>query len=223
MSFQTSNSGAFRSLHCLIYKVLVPLRFALGSVAEHSLSYHRSFGLSSTFFDFFQNLFFVPGSPEPVARKLGYSTTSSRACQVLFSTFSKIFFVLTRRRASRSKAWLVYHSSQLLSSPFFTFLKTFFKASIPAPLAVTARLLYQISPALSIPFLKFFPLFSEYPFLQHYLHYFSHNAGFTMPLFSIYLLYDSDPTPADPFRRLKGGPLIAFHENERRGKRLHYP
>ena len=27
------------------------------SGAEHSLSYHRSFGLSSTFFDFFQNLF----------------------------------------------------------------------------------------------------------------------------------------------------------------------
>ena len=51
--FRMLNSGAFRSLHCLIYKVLAPLR----SVAEHSLSYHTQEALSSTFFDFFQNLF----------------------------------------------------------------------------------------------------------------------------------------------------------------------
>ena len=219
MSFQTSNSGAFRSLHCLIYKVLAPFRVRCGTFTILP----QVFRFVKYFFRLFSKSFFVPGSPEPVARKLSYFTTSSRACQVLFSTFSKIFFVLTRRRASRSKAWLVYHSSQLLSSPFFTFLKTFFKALSPAPLAATARLLYQISPALSIPFLKFFPLFSGYPFLKHYLHCFSHNTGFTMLLFPIYLLYSNALTPTDPVRRLKGGPLIAFHENERRGKRLHHP
>ena len=146
------NSGAFRSLHCLIYKVLAPRR----SVAEHSLlyhnsnrlsstffkffqlfsyrtfqfssysvaqlSYHKSFRLSSTFFDFFQNLFSYPAPEELLARKLNYLTTASSLCQALFSNF----------------------------------FEKLFQAFPSTDLSATARLIYQIIPPLSTPFLVFF-------------------------------------------------------------------
>ena len=155
MSFQTSNSGAFRSLHCLIYKVLAPFRVRCGTFTILP----QVFRFVKYFFRLFSKSFFVPGSPEPVARKLGYFTTSSRACQVLFSTFSKIFFVLTRRRASRSKAWLVYHSSQLLSSPFFTFLKAFSKLRFLRPLRWQLAYSTRFLPLCQYPFWSFFQIF----------------------------------------------------------------
>lgn len=120
MSFQTSNSGAFRSLHCLIYKVL-----AAASVAERFLSYHTFLSLSSTFFNFFRSFFsawltllsasesFVILShqlsfvkcffqlfqsfsaldslPASSFRKLDYLTTSASVCQVLFSDSLEAF------------------------------------------------------------------------------------------------------------------------------------
>ena len=50
---RTSLSGAFRSLHCLIYKVLAPS----ASAAERMLSYHAARLLSSSFFNFFRSSF----------------------------------------------------------------------------------------------------------------------------------------------------------------------
>ena len=122
MSFQTSNSGAFRSLHCLIYKVL-----AAASVAERFLFYHTFSSLSSTFFNFFRSFFntllaplsasesFVILShqlsfvkcffqlfqsfsalnslPASSSRKLDYLTTSASVCQVLFSDSFEPFFL----------------------------------------------------------------------------------------------------------------------------------
>ena len=152
-SFQTLNSGAFRSLHCLIYKVLAPLRSARNihyftttfsvcqalfqlfskffapasrrgcSVAQ--LSYHRRFRLSSTFFDFFQNLFRT-GLPE------GLSFDSSITLPQL-PDFVKPFF----RFSQESFASFLFQ---------------------PRPSA-TARLIYHFSPALSSAFCHFFKFF----------------------------------------------------------------
>ena len=155
MSFQTSNSGAFRSLHCLIYKVLAPFRVRCGTFTILP----QAFRFVKYFFRLFSKSFFVPGSPELAARKLGYLTTSSLLCQVLFSILFKIFFVLNRCRAFRSRAWLLYHSFLLLSSPFFAFHKTFFKALGRTRLSATARLIYHTPAPLSIPFFLFFHVF----------------------------------------------------------------
>ena len=153
MSFQTSNSGAFRSLHCLIYKVLAPFRVRCGTFTILP----QAFRFVKYFFRLFSKSFFVPGSPELAARKLGYLTTSPLLCQVLFSILFKIFFVLNRCRAFRSRAWLLYHSFLLLSSPFFAFHKTFFQSpGTHAPLGDSSPNISYSRPLVN----TFFPVFS---------------------------------------------------------------
>jgi len=146
MSFQTSNSGAFRSLHCLIYKVLAPFRVRCGTFTILP----QVFRFVKYFFRLFSKSFFVPDSLGPLARKLSYLTTASRVCQPLFSLFSKLFS----------------------------------KALFPSAPSATARLIYQIPPLLSTPFSIFF----QFLLLQHILHCFPHNIGFTVPFFSVYLI-----------------------------------
>ena len=121
MSLQTSNSGAFRSLHCLIYKVLAPLRARCGTLAI--LPQVPEF--VKYFFDFFQNLFsyllssrsrfrsfaILPHSFELVKhffqlfqsfssagfvrqvffRKLSYYSTLAFLCQAFFSISRELF------------------------------------------------------------------------------------------------------------------------------------
>ena len=154
MSFQTSNSGAFRSLHCLIYKVLAQRL----SVAEHSLSYHSFLRLSSTFSTFFKIFFRARLSWRPL-QKLRYLITLLRTCQALFSTFPKFFQRFLCSPGLDQKAWLLYHNRFALSSPFFIFLRTFSSPSGTLCLCQTACIIYQILSALSTPFSKKFQVF----------------------------------------------------------------
>ena len=73
------------SIRCLIFKVLSALRVSVRAF----LLYHTRFALSSTFSDFFQNLFSFLTAPR--LRQLYYCITSSSLCQELFSSFFKIF------------------------------------------------------------------------------------------------------------------------------------
>ena len=74
-------SGAFRSLHCLIYKVLAPS----ASAAERTLSYHVSQLLSSTFFNSFEVFSALVSAFRRSIRQLSYYIRASGVCQVLFS------------------------------------------------------------------------------------------------------------------------------------------
>ena len=152
MSFQTSNSGAFRSLHCLIYKVLAPLR----SVAEHSLSYHTLLSLSSTFFDFFQNLFSYPlALVSRLIALLSYHTLSNLSSP--FLNFFQSFFgaCLALQVSLRKLDYL--NTSAPVCQPFFSLSrKLFFKSLSLARLCQTACIIYQMPPLLSIPFPLFF-------------------------------------------------------------------
>ena len=147
------NSGAFRSLHCLIYKVLA----AAFSVAEHLLSYHTFLSLSSTFFDFFQNLFRTRSLVFGLARKLDYFTTLSWACQALFSTFFKIFF-----RAARPSSVFAWELSYFITLPrvcqvLFSFFSDIFSLDLARRSSwLTACILYQILYLLSRAFFKNF-------------------------------------------------------------------
>ena len=146
MSFQTSNSGAFRSLHCLIYKVLAPFRVRCGTFTILP----QVFRFVKYFFRLFSKSFFVPDSPGPLARKLASLPQLPE-------------FV----------------------NPFFHFSQNFFpKLCSQVRPSATARLIYQIPPLLSTPFSIFF----QFLLLQHILHCFPHNIGFTVPFFSVYLI-----------------------------------
>ena len=149
-----SNSGAFRSLHCLIYKVLVPLR----SVAEHSLSYHIFLGLSSTFFNFFQSFLCFPFWGSCSTAQLSYHR---RFC--LSSTFFDFFQNLFRTGPA---AGLSFDSLIMLPhlpdfvKPFFRFSrKTFSALPVQPRPSATARLIYHSQPRLSTTFLQFFQVF----------------------------------------------------------------
>ena len=150
------NSGAFRSLHCLIYKVLA----TAFSVAEHLLSYHTFSSLSSTFFDFFQNLFRTRLLVFGLARKLDYFTTLSRACQALFSTFSNLFSCRSLIFCLRLRAWLFYHAFSGLSSTFFLFLGNLFPWPRPPQLVADSLHTIPNSPSfVKCFFQKFLKLF----------------------------------------------------------------
>ena len=124
MSFQTSNSGAFRSLHCLIYKVLAPLR----SVAEHSLSYHNFSALSSTFFDFFQNLFRAHSALGAASEALlSYHTLANLSST--FFNFFKVFSALVPFARSLAESLVTIAHSLSFVKPFFHFPGNFFISS----------------------------------------------------------------------------------------------
>ena len=127
MSFQTSNSGAFRSLHCLIYKVLAPFRVRCGTFTILP----QVFRFVKYFFRLFSKSFFVPGSPGPLARKLSYPTTASRVCQPLFSLFSKLFPKPCSQVRPSATARLIYQILPLLSTPFFKIFSKFSKDIFP--------------------------------------------------------------------------------------------
>ena len=120
---QTLFSGAFRSLHCLIYKVLAPppqrrntRYFTTGSLVCQALfstffksfsgalnlaarsqtacSFYQNSGpLSSPFFQFLE--LFSSRRPRalPRPRQLAYYTKSFLLCQLLFSKKSKFFLI----------------------------------------------------------------------------------------------------------------------------------
>ena len=117
MSFQTLNSGAFRSLHCLIYKVLAPFRVRCGTFTILP----QVFRFVKYFFRLFSKSFFVPDSPGPLARKLSYLTTASRVCQPLFSLFSKLFSKALFPSAPLGDSSLNIPDPAPLVNPFFDF------------------------------------------------------------------------------------------------------
>ena len=150
MSFQTSNSGAFRSLHCLIYKVL-----AAASVAEHFLFYHTFLSLSSTFFNFFRSFFSTLLALLSASKSFVILSHQLSFVKCFFQLFQSFFGPRLASSLFLSKAWLSYHICFRLSSAFFRFFWTFFpRPSRTPPPSRTARLLYQILHPLSIPFLK---------------------------------------------------------------------
>ena len=146
------NSGAFRSLHCLIYKVLA----AAFSVAERLLSYHTFSSLSSTFFDFFQ-IFFVPARPLRLRLKacLFYHTLLNLS-STFFDSFES-FFLPDRSFRFRFESLIILSRFLRFVKYFFPFLPLFLFLDSPASAPwLTARLIYQILPPLSTPFLKNF-------------------------------------------------------------------
>ena len=98
-----ASAGAFFSLHCLIYKVHTVLNGSL-------LFYHTRIRLSSTFFKNFSN--FIRELPQ----QLFYLTTSSRACQELFSSF---FFRLARPQQQPVQVTTFRGACQVLSFESF--------------------------------------------------------------------------------------------------------
>ena len=128
-------------------------------MAERSLSYHRFPSLSSTFFDFFQNLF---RARSLVGLSLESLVSLSRLPAFVkpFFRFSwKTFFLLSKPTAPSATARLIYHVPSPLSSPFFKKFEIFPK----------------------FPFSHHGPLIQE-----HISHTFSQETGFTMWIFSIY-------------------------------------
>ena len=124
-------TGAFRSLHCLIYKVLAPLR--LSAVPEYlTTSLPVCQALFSTFFKVFSDStpqFSSLGQVLARAsqrRNIRYLTTFAPVCQALFSTSSKFFLRLTPGSPVSPTAQLDYHILPTLSIPSPYFFRLFF-------------------------------------------------------------------------------------------------
>ena len=136
MSFQTSNSGAFRSLHCLIYKVL-----AAASVAERFLFYHTFSSLSSTFFNFFRSFFSTLLAPLSASESFVILSHQLSFVKCFFQLFQSFFGARLASSLFLSKAWLSYHISFRLSSAFFRFFWTF-SLGPPEPRSPLGQLAY---------------------------------------------------------------------------------
>ena len=144
-----SNSGAFRSLHCLIYKVLVPLR----SVAEHSLSYHIFLGLSSTFLNFFQSFLCLPFWWRHLIAQLSYHNSFCLS-STFFDFFQNLFRTGLAVGLSFDSLIMLPHLPDFVK-PFFRFSrKTFSGLPVQPRPSATARLIYHAKPRLSTPFFK---------------------------------------------------------------------
>ena len=136
MSFQTSNSGAFRSLHCLIYKVL-----AAASVAERFLFYHTFLSLSSTFFNFFRSFFSTLLAPLSASESFVILSHQLSFVKCFFQLFQSFFGPRLASSLFLSKAWLSYHIRFRLSSAFFRFFWTF-SLGPPEPRSPLGQLAY---------------------------------------------------------------------------------
>ena len=117
------NSGAFRSLHCLIYKVLIPLRLVRNIRYSNTLA-----KLCQALFRLFSKSFsYSFRSPEPL-ESFAILPHSSALVKHFFQLFQSFFRCPACSAGLAQKAWLSYHTSLSLSSPFFIFLETFFVA-----------------------------------------------------------------------------------------------
>ena len=156
-------SGAFRSLHCLIYKVL-----ARPPQRRNVLYLTTSFGfcqaLFSTFSKFFRRL------PRLSAALSDSPSSISELPEFVKSFF---YFVLKFQGAFLSAyrrsqiAHQVYQSFQSLSSTFFTSLKSFRSLAGTTAAFQTACLLYQTLPHLSTGIFQIFQLFFK-PTQRHF-------------------------------------------------------
>ena len=106
------NTGAFRSLHCLIYKVHVPMRNSRYSTTAHLLCQV----LFSTFF----KVLFQSSTPHH-----GSSITIPNLRRFVNTLFSSLkMFRITRLQLETAR--LIYHLPTPLSIPFFDFFILFF-------------------------------------------------------------------------------------------------
>ena len=198
---RTSLSGAFRSLHCLIYKVLAPS----ASAAERMLSYHAARLLSSSFFNFFRSSFSACRRPSAALSDSSFILPEPLEFVKLFFASLGSFFSACPLAYRRSQtARLFYQSFQSLSSTFFTLLKTFL-LSRRHDRRVSDSLLTIPEPSLFVN--SFFQVFSGFfkhalssavclraaallPRLplapEHESHGFPHFLRFTLSIFPIY-------------------------------------
>lgn len=124
--------------------------------AEHSLSYHRSFGLSSTFFDFFQNLFSYPARRSLPLGSLDILPHLPCFVKYFFRFFSKSFSYSTAVAPFARELDYFTTASCFCQALFSLSTKLFSKALERTRLSATARLIYHTPAPLSIPFCKKF-------------------------------------------------------------------
>ena len=124
------NSGAFRSLHCLIYKVLArPLSGGTFAILSHLIQFVKYF------FRLFSKSFFVLSFPNHLPlRQLAYFIRPFRVCQVLFSSFLKTFSGLAVLCVSALDSLLILADSNPFVKYFSRLFSNFFY-----PLAAHAR------------------------------------------------------------------------------------
>ena len=118
MSFRTSNSGAFRSLHCLIYKVLAPTAEAV----RNSSILAQPVAFVKLFFQLFSKFFELSSSSEGFrADSFDRLPHLSQLVNTFFLLFRSFLLpsgpLLDRRRT----ACIIYHPSSPLSTPFSPF------------------------------------------------------------------------------------------------------
>ena len=124
------NSGAFRSLHCLIYKVL-----ARAAQRRNICYLITSDSVCQVLFSTFSKSFFVLSFPNRLPlRQLAYFTRPFRVCQVLFSSFLKTFSGPAVLRVSALDSLLILADSNPFVKCFSRLFSNFFH-----PLAAHAR------------------------------------------------------------------------------------
>ena len=107
------------------------------SAAERLLSYHTLLNLSSTFFNFFRNLFSRSLRPFfMLSKKLLHYTRFAFACQVLFSISFEIFSAIRCRTPVPPDSSITISDAPRFVKPFFRLFQTFF--SLP-PAALPCR------------------------------------------------------------------------------------
>ena len=110
---RATNSGAFRSLHCLIYKVLAPSAQRRNiAILTHRSSFVKPFFL--LFSKFFRTLI----QTHPASGQLDYFTTFTPLCQAFFASFLK-FFISLHKSVS-------FADSLVNIAPFLLFVNYFF-------------------------------------------------------------------------------------------------
>ena len=118
------NSGAFRSLHCLIYKVL-----ARAAQRRNSCYLITSGSVCQVLFSTFFKIFFALSFPNRLSlRQLGYYIRPSGVCQVLFSSFLKTFSGPAAPGVSASDSLLILADS----NPFVKYFSRLFSNFFPS-------------------------------------------------------------------------------------------
>ena len=126
MSFQTSNSGAFRSLHCLIYKVLAPsaIRSGTFTILPHPEAFVKHF------FRLFSKSFSRSPSLTRAFWKAWLSYHTSQGLSTPFFSRPQLFFKAARRAAALSDSLLNIPDLPLFVNSFFPDFSIFFKIPI---------------------------------------------------------------------------------------------
>ena len=132
------NSGAFRSLHCLIYKVLAP------SAQRRNIYYLTTLFrtcqvLFSISFEIFSHTRFVSFS-SCLVRSFCIIPDSLSLVKYFFRFLPKSFPLSAVVLPYRQTAQLVYQTLPDLSSLFFDSIKSFFRLALsPSPAALPCR------------------------------------------------------------------------------------